>query len=629
MKKRTYLIIGAMCAGLMLAGMSAAADEDGTEEAVAEESGSEASAENASEEDNLLQELEEPNLLDELVARYGRVSFKNTYYWVDGTESEWTVYQDDTWYVDENYQNLLIDEDGDVYGIDYEENNKGFRFLFVGKTGYQSLKDEMEVVSLFAYNEDEQILSREDKDGMIYLETIAYYTDDYTADELSDYGYYANAYEYEVADYVIDAETYEILEMKVYVGYEDEVTLFLESYLDREPEQYTRDEELCDSIFGDDYSLSIATDGGTDEEVIYTQSVKEGCMIWIWRGYELEDNYYYVDPECTEYAEEITDYDIVYVKNKNSLSAYAGENSETETEAVTETAENSETETEAVTEAAENSETETEAAAEAAENSEMETEAATEAGAGSAIEFEEMTVIDDQDCIVKITSIEPDNRFGYSLKAYFENNSELDYYFLITDASLNGVMCDPFFGVEVAAGETAESEILFYSFFDFTEDIGEISDIEFTIDVYDNDTWDDITSETVSIYPEGEENAAQFERETLDTDTILLDNEYATVIVTECGYDKDGYTLKLFLVNKTDERVTFVSQDAFVNGAELDPYWGAELMAGMCAFSSMTWYEEDLYENSIEEVTDLEFSMALYDHETWSEYFNETITFEP
>ncbi len=100
--------------------------------------------------------------------------------------------------------------------------------------------------------------------------------------------------------------------------------------------------------------------------------------------------------------------------------------------------------------------------------------------------------------------------------------------------------------------------------------------------------------------------------------------------MTGYGYDDDkNYTLHLFLVNKTDERVTFAAQDVSVNGFTIDPYWGADLTAGKSIFSTMTWYEEDLKKNDLEEVTDVEFSLVLFDHETWDAYFDEKVTFEP
>ena len=70
------------------------------------------------------------------------------------------------------------------------------------------------------------------------------------------------------------------------------------------------------------------------------------------------------------------------------------------------------------------------------------------------ISFEEMTVVDNEQCAIKITGIEPDNTWGYTLNAYFENKSEdKTYMFSVQNAAINGLQTDPFFATTVAAGK--------------------------------------------------------------------------------------------------------------------------------------------------------------------------------
>lgn len=60
------------------------------------------------------------------------------------------------------------------------------------------------------------------------------------------------------------------------------------------------------------------------------------------------------------------------------------------------------------------------------------------------IVFEEVVAIDNAECAVKITEIDPDNMWGYTLKAQLENKStEKTYMFSVESASINGVQCDP------------------------------------------------------------------------------------------------------------------------------------------------------------------------------------------
>ncbi|MCD8383124.1 MAG: hypothetical protein LUC30_09515 [Clostridiales bacterium] len=250
--------------------------------------------------------------------------------------------------------------------------------------------------------------------------------------------------------------------------------------------------------------------------------------------------------------------------------------------------------------------------------------------------FEELVVVDNDECAITITGIDADNIWGYTLTALLENkSSDKTYMFSVDDASINGVKCDPYFASEVTAGKKSNEEISFYNSDTLEENgITVFTDIELTFSVYDNDDWtaDDVANVTVHVYPYGEENATTFERENLDTDIVLVDNEYVTVIVTGCEYDDVwGYAVNLYLVNKTDSKVMYSVDNASVNGYMVDPYYADTVAAGTCAFSSMYWYSEDLEDNGITEVDEIEFELNIYDNDDWAvdNYVSETITLNP
>lgn len=56
------------------------------------------------------------------------------------------------------------------------------------------------------------------------------------------------------------------------------------------------------------------------------------------------------------------------------------------------------------------------------------------------ITFEEISVVDNDGCVIKITGIDAYNLWGYTLSAYLENKSaEKTYMFSVESASVNGV----------------------------------------------------------------------------------------------------------------------------------------------------------------------------------------------
>lgn len=251
------------------------------------------------------------------------------------------------------------------------------------------------------------------------------------------------------------------------------------------------------------------------------------------------------------------------------------------------------------------------------------------------ISFTEQVVVDNEECLIKITGIEPDDMWGFTLKVLLENKSaEKTYMFSVQSASINAVQCDPFFAAEVAAGKKANEKISFSDEKLEENGVGAFTDIELTFRVYDSEDWsaDEVAYETVHVYPYGEGKAVQFVREAQASDNVLIDNEYVTVIVT--GYEEDeiwGYTVNLFLLNKSDKNVMFSVDEASVNGFMADPFYATSVLAGKCAFSSMSWSDSTLEENSITEIEEIAFVLRAYDEDDWSadDLAKETITLNP
>lgn len=248
--------------------------------------------------------------------------------------------------------------------------------------------------------------------------------------------------------------------------------------------------------------------------------------------------------------------------------------------------------------------------------------------------FEEQMLFDTDDCSMKITGIEEDDFWGYILKAQVENKTEdLNLRFSVDTAAVNGVSYDPYFSADAAAGKKANEEI---SFSDDTLNalLGDFTDIELTLRVYNADDWlsDDILKETVHVYPLGQDKASVFVREAQPTDVVLADNDDFSVIVT--GYDPEGfwgYTVKLYLVNKTDIPLCFNADDVSVNGFMCDPYWGKTVEPGKTAFSDMAWSNSDFEEIGVTDVEEVEFSLRVYNaDDIWADdLYQEVLTLEP
>lgn len=117
--------------------------------------------------------------------------------------------------------------------------------------------------------------------------------------------------------------------------------------------------------------------------------------------------------------------------------------------------------------------------------------------------FEELVLVDDENCTVKVTAVDADSIWGYALNVYLENKTDTELMFTVEDVSVNGFMCDPFWAASVAAEKKANEQIGF-SEDDFEKNgIETVEEITFTLRVYDNGDWmaDDIVNQTFTVNP--------------------------------------------------------------------------------------------------------------------------------
>ena len=134
------------------------------------------------------------------------------------------------------------------------------------------------------------------------------------------------------------------------------------------------------------------------------------------------------------------------------------------------------------------------------------------------------------------------------------------------------------------------------------------------------------------MYPYGEDKAVKYEREPESTDTVVVDNDTAKVVILGTEYDDIwGYTVKVYMENKTDRTLMFTTEETSVNGYMADPYYAMELAPGTCTFDGISWSDSTLEENKIEEVESIEMIIRAYDSNNWTgdDLVSEKVTYEP
>lgn len=254
------------------------------------------------------------------------------------------------------------------------------------------------------------------------------------------------------------------------------------------------------------------------------------------------------------------------------------------------------------------------------------------------IRFEPLVAVDNEHCKIMITGIDPTNIWGYTIKAELENKStDKTFMFSTESCSINGVQCETLTAKEVAPGKKAIEDIILATATLDDHGIKEYSDIEIAFRVYNNNDWteDPVARETINLYPLGKDKATIFVREPQGSDIVLFENN--DVKATVIGTRDDsiwGYTLDVYLENKTSKTIMFAVNEASVNGYMADPFFAREVAPGKCKFTSISWNDTALEEigiTDINSITNIEFNIRAYDSSNWTgnDYANETVTLNP
>lgn len=265
-----------------------------------------------------------------------------------------------------------------------------------------------------------------------------------------------------------------------------------------------------------------------------------------------------------------------------------------------------------------------------AETTEAAETTAAPANAATPVLEEDLVLVDNENCTFKVTGFDPNGLFGYTVSVYLENKTDKELMFTLTDVSVNGFMCDPFWAETVTAGMKSNTEFSFFAADLAVCGISDVTDIDMTVDVYDSVDYmaDHLVTESFTVYPLGEDAVQPFTRQSVDGEIVLIDNESCTMIIT--GVDPDnmwGYALNVYLENKTDKSLMFSISDAAVNGFMCDPFWADEVAPGKRACTTISWLADDFTANGITEVETLNLPITVYDADDWmADYLvNETV----
>lgn len=243
--------------------------------------------------------------------------------------------------------------------------------------------------------------------------------------------------------------------------------------------------------------------------------------------------------------------------------------------------------------------------------------------------IKETVIVDKNGVKITAKSIAYD-AYDVDIKLLIENNSSQNIMVQAKDFSINGIMLDPILSADVSSGKKSNDSISI-----FTSDLEDakittIKDLEFSVNVFDSDTWDDIFSEQgIKL----ETDATNYNQKYNTDGQLILDQNDIKIYALKLN-DKDsfwGADLMLYIENNSSQNITVQARDVSINGFMVDPSFSADVNAGKKSYDSITFFESDLEDNDITDITELELKIIAFNSDSWGnilETNNLTINFD-
>lgn len=219
---------------------------------------------------------------------------------------------------------------------------------------------------------------------------------------------------------------------------------------------------------------------------------------------------------------------------------------------------------------------------------------------------------------VKITakSIDKSGWMGPEIKLLIENNTDRNLTVQVRNCSVNGYMIDPSLSADVTPGKKINDTITFMESDLEASGIETFADIELSFHIFYSDDWEThLDSAPVTL----KTSAADTYIYTYDDSGVTIYEKNSIKVVAK-GLVTDelwGPELKLYVYNGSNQPITVQTRDDSVNGFMVTTSASVEVDVGKHCMDAITFFSSDLEENEITDITEYEFSLHIYNSDTW------------
>ncbi|MBR3552958.1 MAG: zinc ribbon domain-containing protein [Clostridia bacterium] len=247
------------------------------------------------------------------------------------------------------------------------------------------------------------------------------------------------------------------------------------------------------------------------------------------------------------------------------------------------------------------------------------------------VTIEEQVIFDSHSIKVTVTGMDVNGLFGADIKLMIENNSNQNITVQADKCNVNDVMVYPMFSADVAAGKKANDSITLSSSDLETANITVIKDVEFVLHFIDPNSFETILdSDVIHIQTSADPSNVQ----KYDDSGYLAYNESGIKIVVKKLNSSNsfwGSDVYVFVENNSKNDITIQARNVSVNGFMVEPSFSCDVLSKKKAYDTITFFESDLEDNNINDISEIELSFHIFDMESWNTIKNTdpiTITFE-
>jgi len=232
------------------------------------------------------------------------------------------------------------------------------------------------------------------------------------------------------------------------------------------------------------------------------------------------------------------------------------------------------------------------------------------------VTIEEQVILDENDVKITVTSFDNNAFMGPELKVLIENNSASNLTIQTRNSSINGIMADTIFSCDVAAGKKANDSIIF-TITDYIEEYTNIiADLEFSFHIFDSESWETYYDSDKIALETSASNSFDYSYD--NSGEIIYDNNGIKVIFKGLSNDFFGPGFILYVENNSGKSVTVQTRDVSVNGFMIEPAYSADVNNNKISIDSASFFSSDFDENGITEINELEFSLHIFDTDSWN-----------